>query len=63
MSAKVIKVILKGEDWTFNKKYLIYDEVILDEEADKVKECIKDAQDCLKITADDAEVKTSLVIR
>lgn len=63
MAAKVLKVSLKGEDWTFTKKFLIYDELILDEEAEEVRACIIDAKECLKITPDDAEVKCSLVIR
>lgn len=63
MSAKVLKVILKGEDWSFVKKYLIYEEVVLDEGSEHVKRCIDDARDCLKITPDDAEVKSSLVLR
>jgi hypothetical protein len=63
MSAKVLKVILKGEDWTFAKKYLLYDEVILNENSERVQECIQDARECLKVTAEDAEVKASLVLR
>jgi hypothetical protein len=63
MSCVVLKIVLKGEDWSFNKKYLIYDEITLTEDHPQVKSCIADAQSCLKLTADDAEIKTSLVIK
>ena len=63
MSAKILKVILKGEDWCFTKKYLIYEEVVLDETSDLVRKCMTDARECLKITPDDEEIKTSLVLK
>lgn len=63
MSAKVLKVILKGDDWTFSRKYLVYDEIKLDREDPKVGECIKDARECLKVTPEDEEVKCSMVNR
>lgn len=59
-----LTVILKGEDWTFRKKYLVYETVTLDdEECEIVKQCKKDAEDHLKVTASDLEYKTSQVVK
>ena len=63
MALKTLKVVFKGEDWTFTKKYLVYEDVALDESSDQVIKCIQDAKECLNLTPDDAEVKGSLVIR
>lgn len=63
MPVPTVKVILKGEDWTFTKKYIIYDEIIMHEDTDKLAACIKDARECLKISADDCEIKSSMLVR
>jgi hypothetical protein len=63
MSASVLKVILKGDDWTFTKKYLMYENYALDEEDEHVKPCLEDAKNCLKIFATDAEIKGGKLIR
>lgn len=61
--ATTLKVVLKGEDWGFYKKYLVYEAVTLNEECETVQKCLDDAKDCLKVTADDAEFKISQVVR
>lgn len=63
MSQSILTVILQGPDWTFKKKYLMYEPYTNDEEDEVVKKCISDAKECLKITPEDAEFKTSKVIR
>lgn len=62
MTQAILTVILKGEDWTFKKKFLVYEPFKNDEDDELVKRCIDDAKDCLKITAEDAEFKTSKII-
>jgi len=63
MTQSVLKVVLKGEDWTFTKKYLMYEPYKNDEDDEVVKRCLDDARDCLKVTPEDAEFKTSKVVR
>ncbi len=62
MPVPTVTVILKGEDWRFSRKFLIYDQVVLDEDSDQIAKCIADAKDCLKISADDCEIKTTMII-
>jgi len=61
MIAKTLKVIAKGEDWTFARKYLVYGDVMIDDKDPEVIKCIEDATQCLKVTADDIEVKCSMI--
>lgn len=63
MSATELKVVFKGEDWTFNKKFLVYEEFTLSDQDPKVQECIKDAQDCIKLTPDDVSFRITKVIQ
>lgn len=63
MTQSVLKVILKGDDWTFTKKYLMYESYALDEDDQYVKPCIDDAKECLKVMATDAEIKSCKVLR
>lgn len=63
MTHSILSVILKGEDWTFRKKYQLYDEYKNDETDPVVAQCIKDAEDFVKGTADDVEFKTSKVLK
>lgn len=63
MTHSVLTVICKGEDWTFRKKYNLYDEYKNDETDPVVSECIKDATDFVKATPDDVEFKTSKVLK
>lgn len=58
-----LTVILKGEDWTFRKKYLVYETVTLDDDCEVVQKCKKDAEDHLKVTPEDLEYKTSQVVK
>jgi hypothetical protein len=63
MGTTELKVLFKGEDWTFNKKFLVYEDFSLKDEDPKVQECIKDAQDCVKLTPDDVSFKITKVVR
>ena len=63
MTHSVLTVILKGEDWSYRKKFNLYDDYKNDENDPVVNECIKTAQNAVKDTADDVEFKTSKVIR
>jgi len=63
MTHSVLTVICKGEDWTFRKKFNLYDEYKNDENDPVVAECIKAATDCVKDTPDDVEFKTSKVVQ
>jgi len=63
MAATTLKVILKGEDWTFTKKFLIYEKVILDDYDPVVADCIQATKNLLNVPAEDAEVKSSLVLK
>ena len=60
-TAKTLKVILKGDDWTFSHKFLVYGEVKLEREDETVATCIQDARKCLTVTPEDEEVKCSMV--
>lgn len=61
--ATTLKVVLKGEDWGFYKKFLVYEPVTLNEECESAAKCLEDALSCLKITPDDVEFKVSQVVR
>ena len=63
MTHSVLTVICKGEDWSFRKKYNLYDEYKNDETDPVVAQCIKDATDFVKATPDDVEFKTSKVLK
>jgi hypothetical protein len=70
MGVKVVKVILKGggesDDWTFTKKYLIYDKLLLDEEDKECKECLDDAKNHLNplvATIEKVELRPSMIIQ
>jgi len=63
MTAVEMKVIFKGEDWTFSKKFLVYDALSLDEDDKQVKECIQDAEGCVCLTPSDVSLKISKVIQ
>ncbi len=60
-TVKVLKVILKGDDWTFSHKYLIYDEIKLEREDPVVRGCIQDARSRLKMEPDEEEVKCTML--
>lgn len=63
MNATELKVVFKGEDWTFNKKFLVYEEFTLKDQDPKVQECIKDAQDCIKLTPEDVSFRITKVLQ
>ncbi len=58
---KTIQVLFKGDDWKFIRKYLVYEDVKLDEEDPVVKNLIKDARDCLTVKPEVEEVKFNMV--
>lgn len=62
-AAKTLKVILKGDDWTYSQKFLVYDEFKLEREDPVVYNCIKLARECLKVDPEDEEVKCSMVCK
>ena len=61
MSAKVLKVILKGDEWTFSTKYLVYNEFQLDNSDPVVQEHIADAKAKLTVIPEDVEVRCTMV--
>lgn len=63
MSQSVLKVVLKGEDWTFTRKYLMYETYNLDENDPHVKTCLDDARECLKLIPDDEVFNIAKVVR
>ncbi len=60
-TVKVLKVILKGDDWTFSNKYLVYDEIKLEREDPVVMECIQDARNHLQAEPEEEEVKFTMI--
>ena len=60
-TAKTLKVILKGDDWTFSHKFLVYGDIKLEREDPVVQECIVNATKCLTVTAEDEEVRCSMI--
>jgi len=63
MSAKIVRVICKGEDCNFSKKYLIYNDFTLEHSDPVIKECIDDSRKCLNFIPEDVEVKCSMVTK
>ena len=63
MTHSVLTVILKGEDWSYRKKFNLYEDYKNDEHDPIVSECIQKAQATVKDTPEDIEFKTSKVIR
>ena len=63
MSVAELKVVLKGEDWTYTQKFLIYEEFSLSEEDPFVGKCIKEATNSVKLTPEDISFKINKVIQ
>lgn len=60
-AAKVVKIILKGDDWTFTHKYLVYDQFKVEREDPVIQECIQNARGCLSMQPNDEEIRCSMV--
>lgn len=58
-----LTVSLKGEDSTYKKKFLLYDEFIMKYDDPTIIDCIKQAKDDARIEVDDIKIRTNLQVQ
>lgn len=58
-----LTVSLKGEDSTYKKKFLLYDDFMMKYDDPKILECIKQAQDEARIEVDDIKIRANLQVQ
>lgn len=63
MTAKELTITVKGEDSTYKQKFLIYEDIVLSETDDTVKDCIDQALACAKIEPDSISIRCLLVLK